>query len=47
MISMNVDKKLWKKLRVVAAEKEATMTELIEHMIREDLDNCKHSDIKL
>jgi macrodomain Ter protein organizer (MatP/YcbG family) len=42
---MNVGKKLWKKLLVVAAEKEATMTELVEYMIREDLDECKHRTV--
>lgn len=46
MISMNIDKALWKKVRIAAAEKEATLTEIIEHLIRVELDNCKHNKIK-
>jgi hypothetical protein len=46
MVSLNIDRSLWKKVKHAAAEKEVTQTAMIEHLIRIDLDSCKHDKIK-
>jgi hypothetical protein len=45
MVSLNVDKALWKKVKLAAAEREVTQTAIIEHLIRIGPDTCKHDKI--
>ena len=44
-VSMNIEKALWRKARVAAAERDTTLTALIEHLLKEELDTCKHYKI--
>jgi hypothetical protein len=46
MINMNIDTALWRKARIMAAEKDTTVTRVVEHCLREELNNCKHDKIK-
>ena len=42
MINMNIDTNLWRKARIKAAEKDTTLTNIVEHCLREGLEICKH-----
>ena len=46
MVSLNIDRSLWKKIKHAAADREVTQTDIIERLIRIDLDTCKHDKIK-
>jgi hypothetical protein len=46
MVSLNIDRSLWKKVKHAAADREVTQTDIIEHLIQIDLDTCKHDKIK-
>jgi hypothetical protein len=45
-VSMNMDKDLWRKTRVAAAERDVTLTSMVEHFLQEGLQNCRHDKIK-
>jgi hypothetical protein len=45
-VSMNMDKTIWRKARIAAAEKDVTLTAIVEHFIIEGLEHCKHDKIK-
>jgi hypothetical protein len=44
-VSMNIEKALWRKARMAAAEKDTTLTALVEHLLRVELDTCKHDKL--
>ncbi len=46
MINMNIDTDLWRQARITAAQKDTTITAIVEHCLREGLNNCKHDKIK-
>jgi hypothetical protein len=43
---MNIDTNLWRQARIKAAEKDTTLTTMVEHCLREGLQNCRHDEIK-
>ena len=45
IINMNIDTNLWRQARVIAAQKDTTLTAIVEHCLREGLENCKHDKI--
>jgi hypothetical protein len=46
VINMNIDTNLWRQARIKAAEKDTTLTTIVEHCLREGLNNCRHDEIK-
>jgi hypothetical protein len=42
MLNMNIDRELYHKAKVFAAERDTTMTSVIEHLLRQELSNCRH-----
>lgn len=46
MINLNIDRDLWHDAKVFAAHKDTTLTNVIEHLLRQHLDTCKHDKIK-
>lgn len=42
MVSMNIDKNLYRRLKIYAAEKDATLTAAVEHLIRHESPKCNH-----
>jgi hypothetical protein len=45
MINLNVDPNLWRNAKVFAAQKHTTLTNVVEHLLRQHLDTCKHDKI--
>jgi hypothetical protein len=45
-VNMNMNKAIWRKARIAAAEKDVTLTAIVEHFIEEGLEHCKHDKIK-
>ncbi len=43
IVNMNIDTDFWWRARIKAAEKDTTLTAIVEHCLREGLDTCKHS----
>jgi hypothetical protein len=41
-VSMNMNVDLWRKTRVAAAERDVTLTRMVEHFLEEGLQNCRH-----
>jgi len=42
-INMNFDRKLWRNVKVFAAQRDLTITEALEHIVREHLEECTHT----
>lgn len=45
IVNMNLDTNLWRMARIRAAEKDTTLTAMVEHCLREGLEVCKHERI--
>ena len=39
---MNLNADLWRRARIKAAERDTTLTELVEHCLAEGMDVCSH-----
>jgi hypothetical protein len=42
---LNVDRDLWHDAKVFAAQKDTTLTNVVEHLLRQHLDTCKHDKL--
>jgi hypothetical protein len=46
MVSLNMDRELYLKVKVFAAERDTTVTAILEHLLKQHLDHCKHDKIR-
>jgi hypothetical protein len=46
-VSLNVDREAWKKMHHMAYDKEVTITNLLEHLILEHANDCRHEQIPI
>jgi hypothetical protein len=46
MVSLNLDRELYLKVKVFAAERDTTITAILEHLLKQHLDHCKHAEIR-
>ena len=47
IVNLNMDAGLWHRARVRAAEKDTTLTTIVEHYLEEGLENCRHDKIPM
>jgi len=42
MVTLNLDREAYHRCKVFAAERDTTITAVLEHLLRQHLDHCKH-----
>lgn len=42
IVNLNLNRELYHKVRVFAAEKDTTITAILEHLLKHHLDHCGH-----